>query len=962
MTFYQGTKQMKNAVLVAILTSAILVAATHSVSALTTIPVGNESELLSAMAIINAGTDTEYVINFDDNVFLLSPNKIELLRDVTVTLKLNQFNFQGAGSLDIEGIGTVNIVGSTTVFNRGFKVRDGITLGYSGIYTAGRVDVLGENGADDVTVNFTEPHSAWNARAAETTYIDSLPAVFDDYPDGTIVVGNEGKAVLNVSTGNWVENTETILGALASGDGTVNLTGNGTSWKGLGSFYVGYYGTGTLNVADSALLQVGAMEVGRMAGSNGTLNVSGKGTQLILFGRDDTTRSISDWSEGAGIMNITNNALVLFDHTRTLNETPSEFAPKITLGTGDSFVKNSQIIGKLAEGYFKEAAEATGKKPAEEAVTFDSFFGGNTELARITKFNDFFDQVGGEIIGSPGTTLTFQNNALLLGSLKVSAGTTTFTGGALLSPGFGSYDDHVSFGRIDFTGDFVHEDTAKTYIDFDVHGDSNFDAHLANYNLKGVVYEHGYLDNLGRDTINVNGNITLAGNVYFRPQSGYYSDLIDIHFMPQTGGTITGQYDLNIYPNRWFENVHFDTTSGDGNHLIMDRNATPFTNAANNANTRGVGGALDAIYNEQIDAPWLEVLNWVWLMNDDELRTAMRQLSGETRAASFHMPIKSPWKFAFDRVSWTKGGHNAIYFGQQNISNTRTSTNSLWANAFYDGVNMYKDSNVTSSEIHRASFMAGYDRALSYKSSIGVLFSHSQPRLQQGPACVEADDWLFGLHYANRFYEQYEVKLWAGYGTQQYRLRRSVPIPGVDQNLASNYTGNSVTASAMVASPYNWSNGVFRPFAALDLTYIQQNDTVEKGFQPIALRYESSDWTQFFGRIGVKTDFGWERWNLSTSLAYARLLAGHEAPQVSNDFYYVKREESFKVHGNNLGGNFLEFGLGAQIYTCRDGGTPSTSKYWERVKRDSMVFLQYNGSYGLRSNTQTASIGYQLAF
>ena len=951
MTFYQGTQQMKNAVLAAILTSAILAVAAQSVHALTTYPVGNESELLSVMALINAGSDTEYVIDFDDNVFLQSPNKIELIRNVTITLKLNYYNFQGAGSLDIEGTGTVNIVGSTTVFNDGFKVRgNGITLNYSGIYTAGRIDVLGEDAADNITINFTAPDSAWNARVAETEYINDLPVIppgsFAEYPDGTIIVGYKGKTALNITNGNWVENSETILGANDGGEGTVNIAGEGTAWKGLGSFYIGYEGIGTLNITNRALLQVGAIEVGREATGDGTLNVSGRGTQVILFGRDDNNRIAS--SAGLGTMNITRNALVLFDHTQTLNETPSGFAPKITLGTGASVVNSSQIVGKLAEGYFREATDT------EPAVTFDSFF--NADPA---EFNAFFDKVGGGILGSPGTALTFENKAQLFGSLKVSAGTTTFNTGAVLSPGFGSYNDHVSFGRIDFTGNFVHEENAATYIDFNVHGDSNFESSNA---FANNIYEgRGYLGNMGRDTINVEGNINLAGNVYFRPQSGYYSDNIDIHFMPQTGGTITGQYELNMFPTRWFKNVDFDTHN-DGNHLIMDRNQTPFTDAANNYNTRGVGGALNAIYNEQSHKGWLDVLDWMWLMNGDELRAAMRQLSGETRAASFHMPIKSPWKFAFDRVSWTKGGHNAIYFGQQNVGNTRTSTNNLWANAFYNGVNMYGDNNADSSEIHRASFMTGYDRVLSRKSSVGFLFSHSQPRLQQGPARVEADDWLFGLHYADRLYEQYELKLWAGYGTQQYRLNRSVPIPVEDHDVISNYTGNSVTASAMVASPYNCSNGVIRPFAALDLTYIQQNGTVEKGFEPIALRYRTSDWTQFFGRAGMKADFGWERWNLSTSLAFARLLAGHEAPQVSNDFYYVKPEESFKIRGNNLGGNFIELGLGAQIYTYRDGGNPSTSKYWERVKRDSMLFLQYSGSYGVRSNTQTASIGYQFAF
>ena len=401
----------------------------------------------------------------------------------------------------------------------------------------------------------------------------------------------------------------------------------------------------------------------------------------------------------------------------------------------------------------------------------------------------------------------------------------------------------------------------------------------------------------------------------------------------------------------------------------MKRNMTPFTDAANSINTQGVGGALDLIYNEQKDEPWLYVLEWVWLMDDDQLRTAMRQLSGETRAASFYMPIRSPWKFAFDRVNWLKGGTQSIYFGPQNTRSAKASKNDLWANVFYDTLSMQTDNNSNKTSTSRVSFMAGYDRALSSKSAVGFVFSHAQPHLQQGWSRVEADDWLFGVHYADRFKDRYEVKLWAGYGRQQYRMQRNVPITIPDNedihgDLSTKYSGNTATMSAMVASPYNWRNGVFRPFAALDLSYVQQNRAVENGFAPIALEYKASDWTQVFGRMGVRTDFGWERWNFSGSLAYARRLLGHEAPHVKNDFIYVGDvHPTFTVHGNNIGSDFLEFGFGTQIYTYREGtNTKPSSPCVERFKKNSMIFLQYNGSYGVRSDQQTASIGYQCLF
>jgi uncharacterized protein with beta-barrel porin domain len=269
--------------------------------------------------------------------------------------------------------------------------------------------------------------------------------------------------------------------------------------------------------------------------------------------------------------------------------------------------------------------------------------------------------------------------------------------------------------------------------------------------------------------------------------------------------------------------------------------------------------------------------------------------------------------------------------------------------------------------------MAGYDRVLTKKSAVGVVFSHSQPKLQQGWSRVAADDWLFGVHYADRFYERYEVKLWGSYGRQQYRLRRHIPISvpeheEINGAIATDYGGNTVALSGMVSAPYSWRKGIMRPFAGVDLYYIQQEGAKEEGFDPIALRYGSSDWTQFFGRIGLRSDFGWERWHFTNTLAYSRLIFGYDAPHTKqHDFHRVKPHDSFTIRGNNTGGDFLEFGFGAQVYLCKDKEgekkkQPSSSPHVERFKKDSMVFLQYNGSYGVRSDHQTASMGYQFVF
>ena len=607
-----------------------------------------------------------------------------------------------------------------------------------------------------------------------------------------------------------------------------------------------------------------------------------------------------------------------------------------------------------------------------------------------------------KIIGPmTGASLTFQNSSVLEGSMEITLADTVFNGNSVLTPGFGSYNvdsikdplKHLAFGRIDIVGDLRHGYTldaagtgydrtsdAHTFIDFNVHGNDEL---VKNPAVEwrawdNNIYLHHYLGDKGRDTISVTGTAHLAGDITFRPQSGYYADTLDIHFLE--ANNVVGEYDtVHLYPNRWFRDkydVRFDRTidgadaysrgiledQGDGMHLVLNRNETPFTDTARTYNTRAVAGTLDEIWNKQTRADWLPVLNWLWLMNDDELRVAMQQLCGETRASSFYMPIRSPWRFAYDRVNWTTGG-GRVYFGQQNLNAVKLSKSDIWANVFYDSLEMKDDKNSNKSATQRASFMAGYDRSLSHSSSLGFVFSHGNPKMQQGWATVNADDYLFGVHYANKFDGRYELKSWASYGFQQYHMNRYIPIElprGTDrEDLYAKYSGNTVALSAQVARPYSYRDWVFRPYAAADVSMVHQNASHDEGYEAISLDYKSGIWSQLYGRVGLRADYAWERFNITTTLSYSHLLIGNQGPYVKNKF--IIEGDWFQIQGNRLGCGFLDFGAGTQIYLAKQSATPQTSR-WAQFKEQSLAFLQYNGSVGIRSAAHTASISYQYAF
>ena len=883
--------------LAALLTASLFLSATVMAGDYT---VRNDKELESVLKI---AADPVKNIVFIDNIIVENPQVFEINPRDRVYIDLDRYNFQGNGAVYLRGDGQITIHGSTTGFNGGLHIRDHITLNYEGIYSMSGIDRFGDAVGDDVIVNLIKPGSKWNGSILPGPFLEKLADA--DTRDGTIIIGDAGKAVMNVSSGNTVMNAETILGAKTTGEGSLNLSGGDANWFTSGSFYVGYEGKGTLNISEGVKTRTGSIVVGKEAGSNGVLNITGQGTVVNLYGRQDDNNALM--SKGGGVMSLTDGALLNFDDTTTRLGDRSGDIPKLGLGAGASIVDHSKIFGAL-----------TGKP----------------------------GWIIGDQNGIPNAnSLTFQNNSVLEGKLNVSMGEIVFNTGSIVTPGLGSYRNHAGFGYFNFVNDtFVHRTDAATYIDFNVHGDINSDL-----NPLEVYGNVGYLNDAGRDRITIDGDAVLAGDVYLRPLSGYYSDHVDVDFM-YINGALTGQYErLNLIPSRWFRNPRLEYETG-VNHFRADRNTTPFTDIANSYNLRGVGGALNGIYNAQTNAEWLRVLDWMWLMNDNELRSFMRQLSGETRASSFLMPIRAPWRFAFDRTNV-----NEISSSQRERQRDRSTfqsqgakivNNDVWAAPFYDYFHGSFDGNANSSTNSRFGLLAGYDRALSVKSSLGFLFSYSTSELNQWYSRVSADDYLMGLHFNTTLRDKYELKLWGSYGTQAYRLHRDIFINDRLERMTAGYTGNTVALSSQIAMPIKWRSFILRPLAALDLSVVQQNKAADQGYEAIALQYEASTWAQLFARIGIKADYVWRQWDCNASLSYALMFAGDEAPTVKNRF--LAGGPSFNVAGTDLGRHFLNLGVGG--------------RRWLNDQRTQSLFFQYNGEYGGHSNNQTVALGYQRFF
>jgi hypothetical protein len=987
--------------------------------------IDDDSEL---SIVLSNSTVLNKWIKLEDNVFVPGTMQFQLADGGDWVIDLEMYNLQTDSNFqfDANQPSTVTIIGSTMIANGGLQLHGETTLNYYGTYSSGRADILASESRDNVVFNLTGINSRWDATNTIPKFINNLPASITDYENGTIVIGEGGTATANITSGNDVESGEVIIGAKSGSNGTLNLAGiyqmddiynpnkiikKATTWNNTGTFYIGYLGEGNANISHGAILKTGSIGIGidsDLGGAGkGVLNVAGTGdffdktksknfiiekgtalnfndkdyvveseyfnkdtTHIYVYGRDDEVKQANDKhvgffdpsggrdalkSTGEGVMNISGGAIIEFDETKTVSGEPSNYTPKITIGKGDSVIDNSIIIG------------------ARDAAKGDVDNSGNVDADR---FDDVGLIDGTDLSGVLQTnSLTFKNNSVLLGNLKIHVGENVFNTGSILTPGFGSYHlylpsgelvDHENFGRVELKNNmFAHESTATTIIDFDIHGDQNYRSNP----LKQTAYlkggdNFGYADNdyyRGRDLITVDGDVRLAGDVYFRPQTGYYSDAVKVDFM-RTTGTVDGQYErLHLYPYRWFNNPAL-LKDNQMNMFVANRNMKPFTEVARSFNQRGVGRALDNIYNAQSNDKWLPILDWFWLMNDDQLREAERLLGGGIRASSFYMPLRSAWRFGFDRVNWSDTGHK-VYFGQQDSACPQIQKNALWATSYFDYQSIDDDHNISSMSTQRVSLMAGYDRVLPSvcdfgifsDSAFGVLFSYSQPKLDQFGGRVVMDDYLVGFHSAARLYSTYEIKSWIGIGAQNYHLRRSVPIPNQNPALSSSYKGNSASGSIQLACPFRRHGLMFRPHVGFDVSFVKQNSGIDlydgEVMRQVALRYHGSDWLQCFGRGGLRLDYSksclGHRCNLSAALGYSYLLCGDQAPEVTHEFAYAGGGK-FRILGNNTNRSFVNVDLGTQLYLNKN--------------KNRMIYLQYNSNYGKYTNAHTAAIGYQFMF
>ncbi len=154
---------------------------------------------------------------------------------------------------------------------------------------------------DDATIN--------NGGAAQVTTTGNVARIFK--------LGDTAAGTLSVNSGGGLLSTTTTLGTSAGANGTATVDGTGSLWEVNGIFIIGSAGTGTVNVTNGATLNEtttnsNGTTLGSAATGNGTLNVGGTGSTAAFTGAPLKIGAL-----GTGNLNITNGGLVSVVTTTT---------------------------------------------------------------------------------------------------------------------------------------------------------------------------------------------------------------------------------------------------------------------------------------------------------------------------------------------------------------------------------------------------------------------------------------------------------------------------------------------------------------------------------------------------------------------------------------------------------------------------------------------------------------------
>ncbi len=277
------------------------------------------------------------------------------------------FNFNG-GTIDYNAISLgqkSGDVANMTLLNASVESTNGlngaigdvagsaanVTVGNSSLAGFLGVTSIGNSGAGIVHVAQGSVGAKYLGVAANsqgTVVVDGSKSSWSSAGSIPLYVGDAGNGALTVQNGasGSAQGLQTYIAYQSGTQGTVTVTGTGSTWTNRDALYVGYGGTGAMNVTGGAVATPQyTTDIGYQPGSTGRLGIGGAGSKFTV------TDPLTVGTQGTGSIAITAGGVLSANGTTIGDQSGSQGSITVD-GAGSSFTNGNGplFVGKNGTG------------------------------------------------------------------------------------------------------------------------------------------------------------------------------------------------------------------------------------------------------------------------------------------------------------------------------------------------------------------------------------------------------------------------------------------------------------------------------------------------------------------------------------------------------------------------------------------------------------------------------------
>ncbi len=291
--------------------------------------------------------------------------------------------------------GTVTVSGAGSTWTSDDIVVGGMGTGTLTIQNGGTVNSAAGGGSIGLSVGSTG-----------TVTVTGSGSSWDNSPGAGLNIGSSGTGTLTIANGGMVINNTAFaanIGNSATSQGTVIVTGAGSTWINSSGVNVGNAGTGTLTVANGGTVS-GTITVANGAGSIGTLNIgAAPGNAAVAPGTLNMPTVV--FGVGAGTINFNHTSGdYVFAPAITGNGTVNVFAGTTIFTAANTYGGPTNVIGGTLRAGAVNTFSANSPVTVASAGTLD-LNGFNQTLPSLTNAG----LVNMNNSTTPGTLLTTIN-------------------------------------------------------------------------------------------------------------------------------------------------------------------------------------------------------------------------------------------------------------------------------------------------------------------------------------------------------------------------------------------------------------------------------------------------------------------------------------------------------------------------------------------------------------------------